>query len=73
MSSPPIPYEGYAQPDIIGFDKLINELVGQVDRGERYPVLGFTEKTKVPDKVIAAKRRLVELGFANHLISEVPG
>jgi hypothetical protein len=44
-----------------------------VDRVERYPELGFTEKTKVPDKVIAAKRQLVELGFANHLISEVPG
>jgi uncharacterized SAM-binding protein YcdF (DUF218 family) len=73
MSSPPIPYEEYAEPDIIGFDKLINELVGQVDRVERYPELGFTEKTKVPDEVIAAKRQLVELGFANHLISEVPG
>lgn len=71
LSSPPIPYEGYAQPDIIGFDKLVNELVGQVDRVERYPELGFTEKTKVPEEVIAAKRQLVELGFANHLISEV--
>jgi uncharacterized SAM-binding protein YcdF (DUF218 family) len=71
LSSPPIPYEAYAQPDIIGFDKLVNELVGQVDRVERYPQLGFTEKTKVPEEVIAAKRQLVELGFANHLISEV--
>jgi hypothetical protein len=57
--------------DIIGFDKLVNELVGQVDRVERYPELGFTEKTKVPEEVIAAKRQLVQLGFANHLISEV--
>ena len=71
LSSPPITYEGYAQPDIIGFDKLINELVGQVDRVERYPELGFTEKAAVPEEVIAAKRRLVELGFGNHLISNV--
>jgi uncharacterized SAM-binding protein YcdF (DUF218 family) len=70
LSSPPIPYEGYAQPDIIGFDKLVNELVGQVDRIERYPELGFTEKTTVPGQVTAAKRQLVELGFTKHLISE---
>ena len=71
VSSPPISYEAYARPDIIGFDRLINELVGQVDRVERYPELGFTEKTTVPEEVIAAKRQLVELGFVNRLISEV--
>jgi uncharacterized SAM-binding protein YcdF (DUF218 family) len=70
LSSPPISYEGYAQPDIIDFDKLLNELVGQVDRVEKYPGLGFTEKTIVPKEVIAAKRQLVELGFANHLALE---
>ena len=71
LSSPPIAYEEYAKADIIGFDKLVNELVGQVDRVERYPDFGFTEKTKVPEEVIAAKRQLIELGFANHLVSEV--
>ena len=71
VSSPPISYEAYARPDIIGFDRLINELVGQVDRVERYPELGFTEKTTVPEEVIAAKRQLVELGFVNRLISQV--
>ena len=70
MSSPPIPYEMYAQTGIIGFDKLINELVGQVDRVEKYPELGFTENAEVPEEVIAAKRQLVELGFANYLVSE---
>ena len=71
MSSPQTPYEAYAQPDIVGFDKLINELVGQVDRVERYPDLGFTETTAVPNEVNVAKRQLVELGFGNHLISDV--
>jgi uncharacterized SAM-binding protein YcdF (DUF218 family) len=70
LSSPPIPYGEYAQPDIIGFERLVNELVGQVDRVERYPELGFTEKTQVPEEVIAAKRQLIALGFANHLVSE---
>jgi uncharacterized SAM-binding protein YcdF (DUF218 family) len=71
MSSPSIPYDEYAQVDIIDFDKLVNELVGQVDRIQRYPELGFIEKAKVPDEVIAAKLQLVKLGFTNHLISEV--
>jgi uncharacterized SAM-binding protein YcdF (DUF218 family) len=70
LSSPPISYGEYAQPDIIDFERLVNELVGQVDRVERYPELGFTEKTLVPEEVIAAKRRLIELGYANHLVSE---
>ena len=71
LSSPPIAYQNYAQPDVIDFDKLVNELVGQVDRIEKYPDLGFTEKTNIPEEVIAAKRQLVELGFANHLVSQV--
>lgn len=68
LSSPPIPYEAYPQPGIIDFDKLVNELVGQVDRIERYPELGFTEKTQVPEEVIEAKRQLAELGFTDHLL-----
>lgn len=43
----------------------------RTDRVERYPELGFTQKTKVPEEVFAAKRLLVELGFTDHLISEV--
>jgi hypothetical protein len=61
----------FAQPDIIGFEKLVNELVGQVDRVEKYPDGGFTAKAQVPEEVIAAKRQLIELGFSKHLISEV--
>jgi uncharacterized SAM-binding protein YcdF (DUF218 family) len=71
LSSPPIPYEGYAQPDIIGFDKLVNELVGQVDRIERYPEFGFTVRAEVPEEVSAAKGQLIELGFTSHLLSDV--
>jgi uncharacterized SAM-binding protein YcdF (DUF218 family) len=71
LSSPPIPYERYPHPDVIEFEKLINEIVGQVDRVEKYPLLGFTAKEEVPEGVLRAKRRLVELGFANHLVPPV--
>jgi uncharacterized SAM-binding protein YcdF (DUF218 family) len=70
MSSPPISYERYAEPQIIGLEKLLHEMVGQVDRIERYPELGFTERTNVPEKVLRAKRQLVEGGFGDHLIAE---
>jgi hypothetical protein len=56
---------------VIEFEKLINEIVGQVDRVEKYPILGFTAKEDVPEEVLRAKRRLVELGFANHLVPPV--
>jgi uncharacterized SAM-binding protein YcdF (DUF218 family) len=70
LSSPPVPYERYAQPGIIDSEKLLNEMVGQVDRIEKYPELGFTERSGVPDEVLSAKRQLIELGYAKHLISE---
>ncbi len=73
MTSPPIQYESYPHPDIIDFDKLINELVGQVDRVEKYPSLGFTERAEVPENVLLAKRRLVELGFVHHLVPPSAG
>ncbi|HEX3848504.1 MAG TPA: YdcF family protein [Steroidobacteraceae bacterium] len=68
LSSPPISYECYPHPDVIEFEKLINELVGQVDRVEKYPLLGFMAKNDVPQEVLRAKRRLVGLGFVNHLV-----
>lgn len=73
LSSPPISYEEYAHRDIIGFDRLVNELVGQVDRVEGYPELAFTEEISVPEEIIAAKRQLVGLGFADHLVPQAPG
>jgi uncharacterized SAM-binding protein YcdF (DUF218 family) len=70
LSSPPIPYERYPQADIIEPGKLINELVGQVDRVEKYSDMGFTEHVEVPPGVIAAKRQLMDLGFVEHLVPE---
>ena len=72
MTSPPIQYEHYPDPAIIDFDKLLHELVGQVDRVEKYPLLGFTDRDEVPDEVIAAKTRLVALGYAKHLVQPSP-
>lgn len=68
LTSPPLAYDTYPHPEIIDFDRLINELVGQVDRIEKYSALGFTEAIEVPESVLLAKRRLVEMGFIHHLV-----
>ncbi len=44
-------------------------LVGQVDRIEKYPALGFTASTDVPQEVLTAKNRLVECGFTQLLVT----
>jgi uncharacterized SAM-binding protein YcdF (DUF218 family) len=69
LASPSIAYDEYPEPGIIDFDRLLNELVGQVDRVEKYPELGYTEPTEVPREVLTAKRRLIELGFDRHLVT----
>jgi len=69
LTSPPIRYEHYPHPDVIEVDKLVNELVGQVDRVEKYPSLGYTERDEIPERVLQAKSRLVELGYVKHLVA----
>lgn len=73
MTSPPTPYASYPHPDIIDFEKLLNELVGQVDRLEKYPALGFTEKTEIPEEVLLAKRVWSSSGLAITLYRGPPG
>jgi uncharacterized SAM-binding protein YcdF (DUF218 family) len=70
LSSPPISYDHYPQVDVIDVAKLLNELVGQVDRIEKYPDMGFTERIEVPAEVIRAKRQLMQLGFVEHLVPD---
>jgi len=68
LSSPPILYDHYPQPDTIDFTKLVDEMVGQIDRVEKYAAMGFTESVDVPPEIVAAQRRLIELGFVRHLV-----
>lgn len=68
LSSPPIPYDHYVRADIIDTTRLMNALVRQVDRVEKYPAMGFTEHVAVPPEVIEAKQQLMELGFVEHLV-----
>lgn len=68
MSSPPIPYDEYPHPNVISADGLLDTMVGQVDRIQKYPSRGFIIPVVVPELVAQAKAQLVELGFTYHLI-----
>jgi uncharacterized SAM-binding protein YcdF (DUF218 family) len=68
MSSPPIPYDEYPDPSVISAHGLLDTMVGQIDRIEKYAGRGFTVPVVIPYEVAQAKAELIELGFTYHLI-----
>lgn len=69
LASPLIPFDRYPDKDIIELNQLIHVLVGQVDRIQKYPALGFTEDEVIPADVLNAKERLAEAGFCGLLVA----
>jgi len=55
--------------NIIGVWGVINEMVGDIERIQRYPDLGFQAKHSIPDYIIENWNYLMEQGFTNHLMS----
>ncbi len=66
VTSPGIPFREYPN-DEIPLDKVINILTGDLQRIIEYPEKGFQIYQHVPDDVLAAYRRLLEMGFTGHL------
>lgn len=67
VSSPQITYEDYfneAQPK----DKIINIMVGDLQRIIEYPKFGFQIKQEVPTPVQKALDYLVQAGYTRHLL-----
>jgi uncharacterized SAM-binding protein YcdF (DUF218 family) len=67
ITSPKITFEQQHQNGIQ--DKLIHEMVGDVQRMKLYPELGFQSRQDIPDLVWKAYERLILLGFDGHLIN----
>jgi uncharacterized SAM-binding protein YcdF (DUF218 family) len=65
--SPPIDFNQYVR----GIDamKLINLMVGDLQRITVYPRLGFQVYEEVPPEVDACFHRLVRAGFTDHLVT----
>ncbi|MDO6431037.1 YdcF family protein [Flavitalea sp. BT771] len=66
VTSPQISFEGYPT-DEIPMEKVINIMVGDLQRIRIYPARGFQIPQDIPDEVWAAYERLVAWGFTSHL------
>jgi uncharacterized SAM-binding protein YcdF (DUF218 family) len=66
VTSPQIPFSDYAT-DEIPLERVINIMVGDLQRIRIYPEKGFQIYQEIPDTVWKAYERLVALGFDKHL------
>lgn len=67
VTSPQILFEEYATDDI-PLPRVINIMVGDLQRIRFYPAKGFQLYQEIPAEVWAAYERLVQLGFDQHLM-----
>ncbi|MGC4103830.1 YdcF family protein [Ferruginibacter sp.] len=69
VTSPQIPFDQYAN-DEIPMERVINIMVGDLQRIKEYPAKGFQVYQEIPGEVWEAFERLVQLGFNKHLMKE---
>lgn len=69
VTSPQISFEDYPN-DEISKNKVINIMVGDLQRIKLYPGLGFQIFQEIPPNVWLAYEKLVELGYTKHLVKE---
>jgi uncharacterized SAM-binding protein YcdF (DUF218 family) len=68
VTSPQIPFEDYPTPEV-PMERVIDLMVGDLQRIRIYPEKGFQIAQDIPDGVWSAYERLVEWGFTQHLVS----
>lgn len=67
VASPPIPFSDYSN-ESLPKDKVINIMVGDLQRIQLYPSLGFQIAQEIPAEVWQAYETLVALGYDQHLM-----
>jgi uncharacterized SAM-binding protein YcdF (DUF218 family) len=67
VTSPQIPFDAYAT-DEIPLERVINIMIGDLQRIKLYPDKGFQIYQEIPGDVWDAYEHLVELGFDKHLV-----
>ena len=67
VTSPQISFEEYPTEEII-MEKVINIMVGDLQRIKAYPEKGFQIYQEIPTDVWNAYEKLIELGFNKHLM-----
>ena len=66
VTSPQISFEDYPTPEI-PMERVIDIMVGDLQRIRIYPAKGFQIAQEIPDEVWAAYEKLVGWGFDKHL------
>jgi len=69
VTSPQISFKEYPTQEI-SMEKVINIMVGDLQRIKIYPEKGFQIYQEIPEEVWSAFEKLVALGFDKHLINE---
>jgi len=69
VTSPPLDFFNYPN-DKISQARVINVMVGDLQRIKIYPERGFQIFQEIPDNVWEAYKKLVEYGFTDHLVKE---
>jgi uncharacterized SAM-binding protein YcdF (DUF218 family) len=67
VTSPPLSFEEYPTNDI-SLEKLINMMVGDLQRMKLYPEKGFQIYQEIPGEVWDAYEELVKMGFDKQLV-----
>jgi uncharacterized SAM-binding protein YcdF (DUF218 family) len=69
VTSPQISFDAYSNQEI-PLERVINIMVGDLQRIRFYPEKGFQIYQKIPAEVWNAYERLIQLGFDKHLMKE---
>jgi uncharacterized SAM-binding protein YcdF (DUF218 family) len=68
VNSPPIPYQEYIANSVYPKDYMLSEMVGNLQRMQVYPALGLQIEQEIPDDVLDAYHKLIELGYTKRLL-----
>lgn len=67
ITSPNISYQEYAN-DAISREELINLIVGEIDRLDKFPSKGFSMPEQIPEVVLGAMNKLMNVGFDKYKV-----
>ncbi len=69
VTSPRISFVDYPEENgFNNFDRVVNIMVGDLQRIKKYPKKGFQIKQEIPKDVWKVYKKLVKLGYTSHLI-----
>lgn len=69
VSSPPISFQDYPN-ELISQEEFIQIMVGDFQRIQRYPQMGFQVVQDIPAETMTAFNNLVEAGFTKYIIQD---